>query len=596
MADSETTETVTQATEATGVTATTEATPTTGAAEEPDLKAQLAQYEREIRKLNREIAHMQNAISQEKTAYTTILNQQKASTYIMRERERYLMLLLANSPSIILFISQSGRIEFCTDYFVKKTGFKSIAYVVGRPLPEVLAPFTDSAAHEKMIELGKEVLETNTPAHFSSTFSFRQDGTFEEFDGLLVPMSDERSSKGLMLLLYDVTALKQSREEALAASQAKSSFLSNMSHEIRTPMNAIIGMTSIGKHEKSMERMVYAFEKIETAGTHLLGVINDILDISKIESGKMELSFVNFDFTQMTDMVTSVLAGKMQDKKQHFIIEQDARIPAVLYGDDQRLAQVLTNLLSNATKFTPEGGAISMTTRLISQSDGQCVIELSVKDSGIGMSEEEQSKLFSAFQQAQAGTSRRYGGSGLGLVISKRILEMMGGEIRVESAPGEGSCFFCTVTLAIPEQTDEDDETDDAAENMTDTNSSGKVILVVDDVDINLEIAVALLEPTNMQIDTATSGKEAIAAFTANPQRYDLILMDMQMPEIDGLQATRMIRALDIPEAASVPIIAMTANVFKEDVEKCMQAGMNGHLGKPIEMNEVRKVLSRYLS
>ena len=262
----------------------------------------------------------------------------------------------------------------------------------------------------------------------------------------------------------------------------------------------------------------------------------------------------------------------------------------------------MVNLLSNACKFTPEGGNINFNAKLKSIQNNKCVLQILIQDSGIGISREEQEKLFHKFHQAQAGTSRKYGGTGLGLAISKSIIEMMGGVIWVESEPEKGSSFFFTVTLVIPDQdasaADASDEQNTESESCGESASidfSDKTVLLVDDVDINLEVACALLEPTGINIDTAIDGKKAVEAFSANPDRYDLIFMDIHMPGIDGMETTRMIRALDIPKAGKIPIIAMTANVFKEDIEKCVNAGMNGHLGKPINIEEVIKTLTLYL-
>ncbi len=332
----------------------------------------------------------------------------------------------------------------------------------------------------------------------------------------------------------------------------------------------------------------------------MLGIINDILDISKIESGKMELSLIIFSFQQMVERVVGVIAQKLEEKHQLFSVEIDPAIPDRLYGDDQRLAQVITNILSNASKFTPEEGSVSFAAKLLSREEKSCVVQMSVKDTGIGMTEEQKSKLFSAFQQAETGIARKYGGSGLGLAISKSIVEMMGGDIWIESEPGKGSTFTFTVCLRIPDPLEGCADSDVVASTASSSGEqlsddfSDKTILLVDDIEINLEIVIALLESTRVTIVTALNGKEAVDAFASHPERYDLILMDMQMPEVDGLQATEMIRALDVPQASTVPIIAMTANVFKGDIDSCLAAGMNGHLGKPIAIEDVMHVLRQY--
>ena len=569
--------------------------------EEINYQEKNKQLEREMRKLNREVAHLKETLTNEKTAHITLLNQQKASTFVQRERERYLSMLLANSPSIILFLNNMGRVEFCTEYFASKIGMGT-SEILGHTLSEVLLPYLDPSFHTEFLEQHEAVLRSNSPCTFDLSFCFNEEETHEDFAGLIVPMmNEEQASAGTMLMFHDVTALKRSREEALEASRAKSSFLSNMSHEIRTPMNAIIGMTYIGKREESLTGKDHALDKIESASTHLLDVINDILDISKIESGKMELSLVAFEFGKMLDRVHNVITQKIDEKQQKFTVDIDPAIPAMLYGDDQRLAQVITNILSNAAKFTPEKGEITLSIQMLHLTDGKCTIQAFVKDSGIGMTAQEQEKLFNIFQQAQAGTSRKYGGSGLGLAISKRIINLMNGDIWVESEPGQGSCFYFTVSLDVVVEPEDAANAEQAPDGSTHADEkgladfSGKIILIVDDVEINLEIIRALLGTTGVTMDTAQSGKQAYDAFVKNPNRYDLILMDMQMPEIDGLEATEMIRSSDTPRSGSIPIIAMTANVFKEDIDKCLAVGMNGHLGKPINMDDVIKILSFYL-
>jgi signal transduction histidine kinase len=384
-------------------------------------------------------------------------------------------------------------------------------------------------------------------------------------------------------------ARREALDKAVQASQAKSMFLSNMSHEIRTPMNAIIGMTAIAKTAADPNRKDYCLQRIEDASTHLLGVINDILDMSKIEAGKLELAPVPFSFSEMLEKVIVMNSFRVDEKNQGFHTEVDPNIPDALVGDDQRLAQVITNLLSNAVKFTPVQGAIRLTALLQAMEGDACILRVSVRDSGIGISPEQQGRLFHSFEQAERGTVRQFGGTGLGLAISKRIVEMMDGEIWVESELGKGAVFLFTVRLLRGQPPAKAAHvTQEAAPDFT-----GVRVLLAEDVEVNQEIVMALLEPLGMIIDCVADGQEAFDKFAASPKAVDVIFMDVQMPVMDGYEATRRIRAL--PEGGKVPIIAMTANVFREDIERCLEAGMNSHVGKPLELKEVLEKLQAQL-
>ena len=419
----------------------------------------------------------------------------------------------------------------------------------------------------------------------------------------ITPVIQRHTHTGSIILLKDITQAKLLIEATKSESRYKSEFLSNMSHEIRTPMNAITGMVSIGRAAAELERKDYCLTRIDEASKHLLSIINDVLDISKIEAGKFELSPIPFAFEGALQRVVDVVKFRADEKQQTLNLYIDQAIPKVLVGDDVRLAQIITNLIGNSVKFTPEQGTISLRTRLAWEENGVCTIQFDVTDTGIGLSPEQQNRLFQSFSQAETDTARHFGGTGLGLSISKKIAEMMGGRIWVKSEANKGATFSFTVQMNRGEAqelaglTAGDSVTAPAgaAPNLAVCDFTGCYVLLAEDVEINREIVLALLEPTHLVIECAVNGAEAVRMFEAAPEKYAMIFMDVQMPEMDGYEATRAIRAMNLPQAESVPIIAMTANVFKKDIEMCLEAGMDGHLGKPLDFGDVLKVLSQHL-
>ncbi|MDR0464054.1 MAG: response regulator [Treponema sp.] len=397
-------------------------------------------------------------------------------------------------------------------------------------------------------------------------------------------------------LIFMLIRLDKARRKSVMESRYKSVFLANMSHEMRTPMNAIIGMSAIGKNSGDITRKDYCLSKIDEASKHLLGVINDILDMSKIEANKFELSNTAFEFEKMISQTINVVNMRIEEKNQKLTVFIDKAIPKILTGDDQRLAQVITNLLGNAYKFTDKKGSIRLNASLLHEDSENVTIEITVSDSGIGISPEQQEKLFKSFQQADADMTRKYGGTGLGLSICKNIVEMMGGRVWVRSEIGKGATFGFIVSLKKGEDKKKDTEYQKAEEiNVPNDNFKGYRILLVEDMEINREVVIALLEKTEIEIDIAENGLAAVNTFSNNHEKFDLILMDLQMPLMDGLTATRQIRNLNTPNAKTIPIIAMTANVFSEDIKKCLQSGMNDHIGKPINIDEILEKLNHYL-
>ena len=409
-----------------------------------------------------------------------------------------------------------------------------------------------------------------------TTFSRLNDGS-----GRLLGVSrDVTLRKALEADLIDAVA----RAEAAAA--AKSDFLANMTHELRTPLTAILGFSAVLRRSKSLsEQDARHAGLIHDASQTLLGVVGDVLDFSKLEAGAFELDPAPFDPVATARSAVAIVAEQAQAKGLELTQRIDEAAPA-LVGDAPRLRQVLLNFLSNAIKFTREGGVeLALTHRL---EGGRCHLRVEARDSGIGIDEAHIGALFTRFTQADASVSRRFGGTGLGLAISKQIIEAMGGRIGASSVIGQGSTFWFEVELSLAG--------DDAASAEVDPVGAAfdRPIraLVVEDNAVNRELITVLLSPFGIEIDTACDGAEAVEAVRRG--RYDVILMDMQMPVMDGLTATRRIRALADREAARTPIIAMTANVLPEQVARCREAGMDDHLGKPIDLSQLLGALDRW--
>ena len=378
-------------------------------------------------------------------------------------------------------------------------------------------------------------------------------------------------------------------ENLEAAKIAKGKFLSNMSHEIRTPMNAIIGMTNIALNSGEIYKKDDCLEKISNASSHLLGVINQILDMSKIEADKLELDLHPFNFELMVSEVTSIIGVFTQEKNQSLVVTLDSDIPRYIVADKLRLAQVITNILTNAVKFTPENGIVSL--RAKSNND---VLHIEIEDTGIGIAEENKLSVFDDFEQAEAGTTRKFGGTGLGLAISKRIVETMGGKIDFESQVDKGTKFTFSIPFEVTDYVEEN-IAETAQEAIEDGCYSGHSILIAEDVDINREIVEAILEPTGAELVFAEDGEKALQIFSADPDRFSLVFMDVHMPNMDGLSATSRIRDIGTKKALTVPIIAMTANVFHDDIRACLNAGMNDHLAKPLDVDLIMKKLKKYM-
>ena len=391
-------------------------------------------------------------------------------------------------------------------------------------------------------------------------------------------------------------AVEAALEVAEKASKAKTDFLSNMSHDIRTPMNAIIGITTLMKNELHQpEKLAEHLGKLETSGRLLLGIINDILDMSRIESGKTTLNIEKTNLPQQVSQLDSIIRQQASQRRQTFTVENHVQHENVL-ADPNRLNQVLINILSNAVKYTPQGGHIRLDVEELTHTEHYAKYRFVVQDDGIGMSEAYQKTLFEPFTREEKSGTNRVQGTGLGMAITKSIVDLMGGTIHVESAPGKGSRFEVVLELPIDAEADKVQtasalpEEDEAVSPL-----SGMKFLCAEDNAINAEILEMLLEANGASCTICSNGQEIVDAFASvKPGEYDMILMDVQMPVMDGLEATRRIRSGENPLGRIIPILAMTANAFLEDMQKSREAGMDEHLSKPVDIAALEQTVKRF--
>ena len=522
--------------------------------------------------------------SQYKGDYYTILNSLNMTLQTFSSHLDVMLEAIAFfNPAGELVYGNKTMSEFLSDFGF----FDTDRYLLARIL---------SSGNSEVLPLeASEVFGVSGIGEFTATVAMPPKMNGEEgkfyYQLTLCRVFDIEEGKGrlscVMMTMADITEIMNAKSEAEHANQAKTDFLSHMSHEIRTPMNAILGMTQIAGQTNDIEKIQECISKIESSSHHLLGILNDILDMSKIEAGKLVLSEEKTSLTENIMFTVSLMQSRTGGQNIEILYDISLLKDTVL-ADSMRLNQVMINLLSNAVKFSPEGGKVKISVVETLRDEDWSVYLFSVIDQGIGMDADQVGRLFKSFEQADSSITKRFGGTGLGLAISKSIVEMMNGNIWVESELGKGSRFYFTVRLKTFSGSEaqikgvSEEKTVDSIDS--DIDFSSLRVLIVDDIEINRIIAVEMLSGTGIKIEEAQSGIEALEKFENSQAGYfDVILLDIQMPEMDGYEVAKAIREMKHPDADTVTIIAMTANAMKSDVQLALDVGMNGHIAKPLD-------------
>ncbi|MET0319361.1 MAG: response regulator, partial [Duganella sp.] len=491
--------------------------------------------------------------------------------------------VLNNVDAHVYMKDQNRRYIYVNPKMAEHMGF-AVADIVGRRDRELMAEDKADAAWA----LERPVFVDGVKRADETQFAC-PDGVMQHHWNVRVPVTLGRAVTAVIGVATDVTELHQLKERADTANRAKTDFLSNMSHEIRTPMNSIIGMAHLALKSVTHPKQRDYLQKIYHSGQHLLGIINDILDFSKIEAGKMDLEVLDFSLDLLLSNLTSQLGELATARGLELVYEVHPDLPRQLRGDPLRLEQVLINFTSNAIKFS-EHGKVYVRARMLEDRDSHLLVRFEVEDQGIGMSGDEMAQLFQSFHQADTSTTRRYGGTGLGLVISQQLAELMGGSVGVDSEPGVGSMFWFTARLAKPVHILA--PLDDTLQpEMLDCIKGSSILLVEDNI-FSQQVGQELLEDCGATVCVANNGKEAIDLLLK--ERFDCVLMDVQMPVMDGYETTRLIRAH--PKLSGTLVIAMTANAGRDDQQRCMAAGMDEFVTKPVAPRLLFAMLSKWLS
>ncbi len=520
----------------------------------------------------------------------------------LRQSELRLRTVVSNVPVILFALDRHGVFTFCEGKGLSAMGLKS-GMLTGRSVYEL---------EEQLLGLSSGIDGALAGETITTIHKIRG----AVYERQIAPMRDSGGEvTGIIGIAADITErsraedqTRRAREAAEAASRAKSEFLANMSHEIRTPMNGILGMTELALETRLTAEQRDYMEMVKVSAQSLMAIINDILDFSKIEAGKLELDTEDFSLRSIVDSTLKPLIVRARQKGLQLISTIGPRVPEVVHGDSGRLRQVLMNLAGNAIKFT-ESGSISIDVELESLESRTAFVSFKVKDTGIGIPPEKQGVIFEAFAQADGSTTRRYGGTGLGLTITRKIVDMMGGRIGVKSEPGRGATFCFTLPFPLsvsPSHHLTERKTSSSlaveypgasGEWASQTGSGSRVkILVAEDNAANQKLVLHLLQKQGYSVELASNGREVLAVLeAAGLEAFSLILMDLQMPQINGFEATAIIRQMEEDSGWHVPIVALTAHAMKGDMERCLEAGMDGYISKPVRREELIETVQRFL-